>query len=354
MAYVTVKSSDIADNYRKLRALCAPAKVMPFIKAGGYGLGEENTVRVLGGCGADIFCAARIEDALRIKAAAPGAGVFLCSVYTDGGTVKKALDAGIVPSVDSVSGLLAAGPGAEVSLALDTGMGRFGLREYETDKFCEEYNKAGNIHIVSTFTHFANCFAGKKGERATAEQFGKFTRMLEKLRSSGVDCGMIHAANSAAALTCPQYRCDAVRVGSALYGRCRGAEEAGLARVGRLRARVIQVRTLRKGETVGYGSVFTAQRDMRVAVIDCGHADGAFVCREPDGFGPLSRLYYAKRGLTAGPLSCRLGEKQARIVGRVGLTSLAADVTDTLCAAGDEAEFDFNPVFCAPVETVFE
>ena len=358
MATITANAAALVQNYEKLKQLVTPAKVFPFIKADGYGLGLEFVVRTLAEHGADTFCTARFEDASSIRQILPDAKILLCSVYEKPDTVKAILSKNIIPTVGSVETLKLCAALREgelsINIALDTGMGRFGMRKDELSEFAELYKSIDNIRIVSAFTHFANCFGGKKGDKATFEQLSKFNAAVQTLRNLGINPGILHAANSAAALLLPESRLDAVRCGSALLGRSEGSAKAGLEKVGRLYGEVLCLRTLKKSESYGYGSVFKAKHEMTIAIVDCGHADGVFLARERDGFRFSDRLYNIKRDLTPKRLFGIFDRKKLPVVGRIGLTNLAVSIESSNIKAGDLIEFDFNPIFCGTKEIRYE
>lgn len=358
MAIITANTAALAQNYEKIKQLVAPAKVFPFIKADGYGLGLEFVVRTLAEHDAEPFCTARYEDASAIRQILPDAKILLCSVYEKPDAVKAILSKNIIPTVGSVESLKLCAALCDgeltINVAIDTGMGRFGMRKDELLAFAELYKSIGNIHIVSAFTHFANCFGGKKGNRATLEQLARFNEAAQTLRNLGLNPGILHAANSASALLLPESRLDAVRCGSALFGRSEGSAKAGLEKVGRLYGEVLCLRTLKKGESFGYGSVFKAKHEMAIAIVDCGHADGVFLTRERDGFRFSDRLYNIKRDLTQKHLFGIYDGKKLPVVGRVGLTNLAVSIESSNIKAGDLIEFDFNPIFCGAKEIRYE
>lgn len=358
MAEITYRLADVADNYRKLCARVAPAKVLPFLKGDGYGVGIQEMATTLADAGADAFCTARPADAAALRILCPAARIYLCSVCS-GERAAEMLAAGIVPTVDSAAGLRALCASVneqplEISLAIDTGMGRFGLRQTDFLDFCKEYHLHKNIRIVSTFTHYYRCFGSRADARATFEQHALFVAAVKFLTEQGVDCGLLHASNSAAALLYPDKSLDAVRAGSALLGRCVGAKYADLTRVGRLSAEILSVRELRPGQTVGYGGVYRARKKITVAVLDAGHADGLFLERKMDGFRLSDRLYRVKRAFSEKPLCCTVNSHTARLVGRVGLTNCIADVSGIACAPGDRVTFDFNPLFCGVKDVSYE
>lgn len=349
MAIISINLSDIAENYKKMREVCGPAAVFAFVKGNGYGVGTERFAAAVYGAGCRDFCAARHYDALALKRMFPDSRVLLCGFCPEN-KLAEIVSAGVIVTVEDAESVrrtaaAANGAEAEVSIAVDTGLGRLGMHMEEAQNIYEELYKNKNIRVVSTYSHFSNSFGGKKSKKSCVAQFRRFMETVEALRAAGVECGLLHIANSSSALMWPQFRMDAVRAGSALIGRCAGAASAGLVRVGSCKAMVSSVRTLKRGEKYGYLGVYTAKRTTKLAIIEAGHADALFISRAQDGFRLSDRLFYAKKDMLARPFTCRVNGQKAVIVGRVGLTNIAADVTNIDCKEGDKAEIEMNPLF---------
>lgn len=357
MAVITVKAADLTENYRRLKEELGDVLLLAFLKGDGYGLGADWLAKILWEAGQRIFCTARADEALRLRMTLPEAEIWLCSVYDDPELLTKLAAARIVPTVDSVSGLerlKAASDGQlmRCHVAVDTGMGRDGLREDQLDGFISAYKLCTGLQIVSVFTHYANCYGGHRGEKATMAQNARFWAALERFKAAGVETGLHHACNSAAALLYPGLRMDAVRIGSGLLGRCVGAQKAGLIRVGELCAPVVAVHELGKGDTLGYGSVWKARRPQRVALVEAGHCDGLFLNRTQDGFRLSDRFSAAKHALFARRLTATVNGKRFRVAGRVGMTHLALSDPRGKLQVGDVAAFDFNPVLAGAREVL--
>ena len=162
---------------------------------------------------------------------------------------------------------------------------------------------------------------------------------------AGFEGVCFHLANSAGALRFPQARFDAVRLGSVLYGQLGMAKSLGvaLAEPFRAKARIVAVRDLKKGETVGYGREFCASKNMRIAVVPFGYGDGFGVqaAARPltvkDSVQTMSRnvgklllgryqrcLYYQGKPLA--------------VLGRVAMQSLMVDIGDLPLGVGDVVE----------------
>jgi alanine racemase len=186
-----------------------------------------------------------------------------------------------------------------VHLKIDTGMGRFGCPPNEVPELARFVTSARNLRLAGTWTHF---HSAESDEAATRSQFELFTKTLDEL---GVDPGIRHASNSAAALRYPEMALDAVRAGIALYG----CEAPQMRPVLSLRALVTHVKDSPVGATVGYGATWRAERPSRIASVSIGYADGVFRSRSNRGWALI-------RG------------RQAPVVGTVSMDTVTLDITE--------------------------
>jgi len=175
---------------------------------------------------------------------------------------------------------------ASIQLKIDTGMNRLGLRPADMDCFASQLAKCPHLSLNGTFTHFASsevlCDLGPGAQ--TRQQLDRFHAAIERLRALRVDPGILHLANSAALAALPETWADMVRPGAVLYGyhpgfdppELRAKFEAALRLepVMSLRTRIINLRSIAAGESVGYSSSWTAQRPSRIAVLAAGYGDG--------------------------------------------------------------------------------
>lgn len=365
MAVLVVEKSKVLHNLSRLLTLCGNSLVLPMIKADGYGLGTRWLVQTLAEEGIRQFAAARLEDAVLIKHLLPQTTVYLVSCYEDQAAARQIVASGIIPAVGSAEGLRVLSAAAaekrttlSVHLKIDTGMGRFGFSCERPDEIYNLLNDSPNIQVSGAFTHFSRCFGGKKNDAVTRRQLALFLKAIDALRALGLNSGFLHAANSVAALTLPETRLNGVRVGSALLGRCFGAQAAGLKTVGKLEADILCLREMPKGVKIGYGGVYKTRRALKVAVIDAGSADGFALKREQDGFRAVDFArqvnQLAKKAFGKKALFCTVNGQPSPILGRVSLCSLSADVSSIPCKAGDKAVLDANPLFCGGTERRYE
>ena len=202
--------------------------------------------------------------------------------------------------------------------------------------FSGEYAAAlgAALRCTGTFTHFA--VADELGEASSAftgEQFARFEGFLDRMRKAGMDPGLCHCANSAAAILTPGMRLGMCRFGIVQYGLS-PSEEVGwteLEPVMSLRATVAMVKEIHPGDTVSYGRLYTAQEPRKIATVAIGYADGYPRCGWQGGRVILKGQY-------------------APIAGRVCMDQLMVDVTgiphvapgDPVTLAGREGEAEIT------------
>ena len=204
------------------------------------------------------------------------------------------------------------GKNINIHIKLDTGMNRIGYRLDED--YVGEIKKISElpgIVIEGIFTHFYR--ADEKDKTMARVQLLKFNSAVLKLREEGVYIPMPHCANSAALMEFPDAHMSLCRAGVALYGLWPSEEmdkEAiKLYPVMHLVSHISYIKTVKKGETIGYGGAFTAEKDMKIATVPVGYADGY-----PRG---ASNKFYVL-----------INDKKANICGRVCMDQMMVDVSD--------------------------
>jgi len=251
-------------------------RLLPMVKADAYGLGMERVVRALRPLGPWGFGVATTEEGRRLRRT-DWAGPVVVFAPTLPSDVPSLVKERLEPVVSGIEALLAcAEPRDEaplcVHLEVDTGMGRLGLGWESAADWAPEVASAvsrGGARLAGTATHFHS--ADRQGD-ATRIQWNRLQVALEAMRSAGVDPGLVHAANSAAAMLHAGMEADLVRPGIYLYGG--GSWEPQAAPVVSVRARVLAVRDVPAGATVSYGATWTAPHPARLATLGIGYGDG--------------------------------------------------------------------------------
>ena len=317
----------IAGNYMHTAKACAPAKVAAVVKADAYGHGALAVAKRLNAVGCDFFTVSNIDEALELRTGGI-TGTILVLGYVLDEFLPEAVENDISLAVDTVAHLktilrAADGRPVKIHIKLDTGMNRTGFfakgdgapLDEELHKAVELIEKHPNLVCEGIFSHFAVADE-PEGSAFTETQYARFTETVEKLRALGLKPTYRHICNCAGIVRFPQMHLDAVRMGVTLYG-CGDLDSACVPAM-TFKTRVINVHTLKKGESVSYGCTYTADTDRRIAVIGAGYADGYKRCLSGKGY-----------------VLCH--GKKAPLVGRICMDMAMVDVTDIPEAAvGDD------------------
>ncbi len=325
----------IAHNVRELKNITRDgARFIAVVKADGYGHGAAEVARTALAAGADMLAVARIDEGIALRQAGFEEPILVL------GPTFPAHAEGLVTHhlTQSVTGLAAAraldevarrcGGTLPVHLKVDSGMGRLGLipdeRRQDTSRPPVEevaaITRLPGLQLKGVFTHFAT--ADEQDKRYAHRQFSIFSSFLETLAKAGIDCGLRHAANSAALIDLPETHLDAVRPGIALYGLYPSREvdhaRANLQPALALKTRLLQVKAVPAGFQVSYGLTWEAPRATIIGTVAAGYADGI-----------QRRL--SNRGVML------VNGRRASIVGRVCMDLIMLDLgPDATAAAGDE------------------
>lgn len=246
-------------------ATISGARLLPMVKANGYGVGAVPVVRALEPLDPWGFGVATVDEGAELRAAGISRPIVVFSPLTPA-LIPAYLAHALRPAIGDVASLRAwlAQGARPFHLDIDTGMSRTGFR-WSGDASWRDLLAAAP-GFEGCFTHFASA---DSDPASVHHQWRRFQQVLEALP---VRPPLVHAANSAAALQGKHYAADLVRPGIFLYGG--GAAGPDPEVVVRLRARVVAQRIVRAGESVSYGGTWTAQRDTRVATLAIGYADG--------------------------------------------------------------------------------
>lgn len=319
MAELLIDTEAVRCNYNHY---AARGTVIPVLKKDGYGLGAEAMRALLAIQGAALFACATPEEALRL--AGKGSDILLLSCEYNSVLLGELARKDVILSLESLEQaklLQSLGTTVRIHLAVDTGFGRFGFHWQDTAKMRAVFY-LDRIRVCGIFSHF-------RSMDSAPLQFERFSRVLETLADYPV--GLRHVAATSCAQI-PEYRLDAVRIGSGLVGY-----EAGLSPAAQLTARVCTVRHLCKGSRIGYGNT-RLKRDTDVAIVDTGTGDGAFLQR-----GCGLRAWWCSRHRTV-----TVNEQQAAVLGLPELTHTAIDVTGLSCTIGDVVQIAQTPILISP------
>ena len=282
------------------------------IKADGYGIGARETMDALLEAGCRDFFVSTYAEAEELGPLPDGADLIVLHGVgpDDCEAAAESMARPVLNSVEQVARWRQIAPGRPCDIMLDTGMNRLGLRSEETGCLA-------GLQIRTLHSHLA---CADEDSPMNGRQLERFSEA-----SSAITAKRYSLANSAGICLGNDYSFDLVRPGLALYGGIPRAEADGhIRQVGRVEAQVVQRRTIRAGESCGYGGTFVAETDTDVAILNLGYADGYL-----RGF--------SSRG------SASFGGQKLPVIGRVSmdLTAVACDAVAEL-REGDWVELDYD------------
>jgi len=325
--WAEVDLAAVAANVAAIRAHVAPAGVLAVVKADAYGHGAVAVGAVALEAGAHGLAVALVEEGMELRDAGITAPVLVLSE-----PVPDAADAVVeqrlTPVVYTRAGIEALAKAVAshdatrplpVHLKVDTGMNRVGCDPQAAPDLAGEIAHRPELLLAGTCTHFA--VADEPGNPYTRHQLDTFERLLSRLRSAGIDPGVVHACNTAGALAVAGARFDLVRAGIGIYGIAPVPELHGvvpLAAALALKARVSFVKSVAAGTRVSYGLHYETPRATRIATVPAGYADGV-----PRNLG-----------ITGG--EALVHGRRCAIAGTVTMDQLMLDVGELPVEPGDE------------------
>lgn len=323
--WIEINLEALAQNIRLIRKrVPKTARIMAVVKADGYGYGAVQVSHVALRNGADTLAVAIPEEGVKLRESGINAPILVLGGITREGAeaVARYRLSQTVFDLETVQwlGEAAARHQAvlDIHIKIDTGMGRIGVRgERELLALTHAVLAEKQLRLVGVYTHFAS--ADMEDLSYTKEQAERFEFLVEKIRPLQPDL-ILHAANSAAALRCPEYAYHMVRTGLAMYINPTFPGNAGEGHVDVMRwvTRAMHIKEIERGETVSYGQTFQAERTTRVMTIPVGYADGYHRCI--GGVG---------RALVRG--------QSVPVIGRVCMDQAMLDVTEVPeTSVGDE------------------
>lgn len=258
---LTVDSRALVQNWRWLQERAGvPAGAA--IKADGYGLGAREALGALYAAGCRDFFVSTWSEAGELGAMPEGASlVVLHGVGPDDVEAVLASSARpVLNSIEQVERWKQVAGNRACDVMVDTGMNRLGLRP-------DEIGALDGLSIDTLHSHLA---CADEDHELNATQLQRFREV-----AAGVPAGRYSFANSAGICLGREYSFDLVRPGLALYGGVPRREAEGSVRqVARIEAQIVQRRTIRSGESCGYGATFVAGEDTEAAILNIGYADG--------------------------------------------------------------------------------
>ena len=320
-AWAEVSLAQLRKNVEIIKGLNSPpTEIMAVVKADAYGHGDEHIVRCLAEkCGVRYFAVSNLDEAIAVRSFAPDADILILG-YTPPEYAHEIAMYNIIQGVVSTEYALALTKNTpepiRCHIKIDTGMGRIGLR-HDTPQECADeiaqMMKIDKLSVEGIYTHFAVADSDSPDNIAYTDKQQEFiTDTYDALDRMGIRLTHVHFMNSAATCYRNSSRSTLSRAGIILYGLHPDISleiPDGLKPIMEVKAVISQVKTVGAGAGISYGRTFTADKEMRIATVTVGYADG------------YSRLLSSKGEML-------VHGKRCKIVGRVCMDQLMIDVSD--------------------------
>ena len=307
-------------------------KIMAIVKANGYGHGVENVAQALFGNASrnpknatyadlppvvEMFGVANLREAVQLGEIADPSRVFILGAALPFER-EEIVRRGFVVTISSLEEALAYDElsqrlckpslGQKVHLVVDSGMGRMGAWKEESVELARQVLSQTKLRLLGVATHLP---VPDEDEDFTQKELRSFELIVNDLEQNGVARPLVHSLNSAGVIRFAEHASDMVRVGLMLYG-CSPVPEfqEKLKPVMALKTRVTLVREIPAGRGISYGRTFITQAPTKVATLAIGYADGY------------------QRALSNKGTDVLIGGKRCKVLGRVTMDQIMADVTD--------------------------
>lgn len=323
--WVEIDLAALRHNFLQVRnRVGSRAGILAVVKSDAYGHGMIPVAKELAAAGADFFGVSKCWEALRLRSAGIAQPILiLAGIEPD--DIPEVLEKDLRPAVYRADhcrmldeAARRAGKRARIHLKIDTGMGRLGIPDRELERFLDGLAGMRHLEIEGIFSHLAT--SDEADKTFSQEQLHRFRRALQMFHDRAVPFRYAHIANSGGVLDIPEAHYQLVRPGIMLYGSPPSDEilsPAPLQPVMALKTKILQIKKVPAGQSIGYGRTFVCPRSMRIATVAVGYDDGYPRVLSNRGEALV-------RGI------------RVPIVGRVSMNLITLDVTPVPEAAEDD------------------
>jgi len=333
-AWVEVNLEYLAQNVKSIKKLVQKeVKLLAVVKADAYGHGAVMVAQTMLASGVDMLGVASIDEGLNLRDAN-----ISCDILVLGAVpvwaFESAVENDIILSIFSEEHILAAkqafertGKRVKAHIKVDTGMNRIGVSTKEAVDFIKTAQSTEFIDLQGVFSHLACA----EDEEETKIQFKKFDEIISQIDTKNL---VLHILNTAGIMSYPDYQFNMVRAGIGLYGLMpdlSGSAQKNpieLKQVIALKGRITRIHTMPKDEGISYGHTFVADKDIKVATVPIGYADGV-----PRA---LSNKIYGE-----------INGKKVKQIGNITMDQMMFDITgietqegDIIAILGDNLQID--------------
>ena len=317
-ACLEIDLGNLTNNVAVLKSVLPPGcGLMVVVKAEAYGHGMCGIAAHLDRIGVKAFAVATVDEGIRLRRCGVS-GEILILGYTAPERAKELRRYDLIQTlIDHGHAVLLNQQGCRVKthIKIDTGMHRLGFDKEDIDGIADVFLMK-HLKVCGIYTHLCAASSMCESDRCfTGMQIGGFYELLEQLKQRGLFIPKVHVQSSYGLLNYTELSCDYARVGIALYGVQSSLNDItkrnlDLRPVLSLKTKIILMRTVQQGDSVGYDRAFVADKDSVIAILPVGYADGY------------------PRELSCGKGYVLINGHKAPTVGRICMDQMAVDVTD--------------------------
>lgn len=349
--WIEIDLDAITYNYCQIRQLVpGHVKIMSVVKADAYGHGAVQVAEALAEAGTDMFAVTTIEEGIELVKSGVRLPILIFTPMLpfQAETVMKN---GLIPTLDRVDSLDALAKWAEKNevrgrfhLKVESGMGRTGIMAEEISYLVQRLNQYSWIDMEGIYSHFAT--AMMKDKNYAQKQLALFLQVVERMKKETKGIGLAHIANSAAILDLPDSYLDMVRVGTLLYGQYPSqyvSRSIDLKDPWQMKGRIVSVKKLEPGHSVGYGRDYVVKKPLEVGVVPVGYADGFGVlphtrpAKAYDLVKLTAKIFSHMLGVVS-PNYVFYGKNRLPVIGRIGMQLSMIDITAQNISVGAEVK----------------
>ncbi|MCX7909267.1 MAG: alanine racemase [Ignavibacteria bacterium] len=319
--YAKVNIDNLYNNFCNIKRIIGNRKIIGVVKSNAYGHGLVEISRYLQEFGVDYLAVAFVSEGIMLRKAGISVPILVLVPENDA-TIEASVDFELDYAIEhfEVAKKISTyakqqGKKARIHFYIDTGMGRDGIFPEGAKDLIQKCFDLPNIEPVGIMSHFAS---SDSDIQYTKLQVERFKKLLDELESLNYQFEIRHIANTGALFSYPESFFDAVRPGLALYGYTHNENtQYNFLPIMEVYSKVISIRKIRSGESVGYGRKFIAKENTTIATVPIGYGDG------------LPRI-------SSDSLFCLIRGKKYKVVGGICMDEIMVDVGNDEIKLGDE------------------
>ena len=315
---LTIDLKKLEHNFNYLKSKITPTtKIIAVVKAFAYGHGDVAISKKLEKLGVYALWVTDFEEGVVLRKSGIKTKIIVANpgIKSYNQIIKYKLDV-VIYNTRLLDLYCSNSNMVNVHLKLNTGMNRYGFDETELDAIAAKLKTSAQLNILSVCSHLASADKIDKKE-FTEKQLLKFQKIALAFEKSIKQSILKHILNSHGVINFPEYQYNIVRLGIGIYG---SVKDKHLLPISNLKSVITQNRTIKVGETVGYGPSFVARKEMNISMVPVGYADGL------------------NRKLSNGVGSVIINGKICSIIGKISMGNFAVDTTDIIVTEGDIVE----------------